>query len=162
MTEHDGGREQAMEDALRLLAARSRSQEEIRIALVARGHPEAVANAVVARLAEVGLADDEALAKDLAERLMEERGFSRSHVRAELEGRGIAPALVDAALAASEGAELENAVRLGEARLPALRSLPPEAAFRRLSGFLARRGYGAEVVEEACRRLLGNSLALID
>jgi SOS response regulatory protein OraA/RecX len=50
--------------------------------------------------------------------------------------------------------EQERADRLAEARAPKLGALEPQAAFQRLYGFLARRGYAPDVARGAARRAL--------
>ena len=50
--------------------------------------------------------------------------------------------------------EAERALELAVSRAHRLGTLPPEKAFGRLSGFLARRGYPPEVARWAARRAL--------
>jgi SOS response regulatory protein OraA/RecX len=45
-------------------------------------------------------------------------------------------------------------VAAGALRLPSLHG-PPLALRRKLGAYLARRGYDADVIDEACSRLLG-------
>lgn len=51
------------------------------------------------------------------------------------------------------GTDLANALALSRKRMRAYGSLEPQAAKRRLSGFLARRGYGFDVIEQVWRRI---------
>ena len=53
---------------------------------------------------------------------------------------------------------VDGAVAAGALRLPSLHG-PPLAIRRKLGAYLARRGYEAEVIDEACSRLLGPTSA---
>ena len=52
------------------------------------------------------------------------------------------------------GDDQERAVALAASRVSRMSGLEPEVAFRRLYGFLLRRGYGPDVARDACRRAL--------
>lgn len=51
------------------------------------------------------------------------------------------------------GTDLANALALARKRLRTYGNLEPQAARRRLSGFLARRGYGFDVIDAVWRRV---------
>jgi regulatory protein len=88
------------------------------------------------------------------------------HAGRRLSGRrAVAAALADgrvsrdaaaAALADIDepGAERERAHALARSRAGRLAGLPPDVAFRRLSGLLARRGYAPGLSREAARLAL--------
>ena len=83
------------------------------------------------------------------------RGYGPARLRVELRARGVAAALVDAALAELEAdAELERARAVARRRLPALLVVQPERAAARLRDHLLRRGYATSVVA----RVVGESL----
>ena len=67
---------------------------------------------------------------------------------------GIAPDIVEAALDPVVGGEEERADAFAVPKAPKLSSLPPDAAYRRLYGMLARRGYAPDVAGRAARRAL--------
>lgn len=54
------------------------------------------------------------------------------------------------------GTDLANALALARKRLRAYGNLEPQAARRRLSGFLARRGYGYDIIDAVWRRVSAN------
>ncbi len=51
------------------------------------------------------------------------------------------------------GTDLANALALARKRLRTYGNLEPQAARRRLSGFLARRGYGYDIIDQVWRRV---------
>jgi regulatory protein len=84
------------------------------------------------------------------------RGYGPARLRAELRARGVAAALIDAALAELEAdAELERARAVARRRLPALQTVQSERVAARLRDHLLRRGYAASVVARVVRESLG-------
>src|SRR6266705_2016002 len=106
---------------LRLLTQRARSRAELAEALHRRGVPDDAASAVLTRYAEVGLIDDESLARNVAMGQHQERGLPEHAVES-------AVALID------QDSEREAACRLVARKLPALRGLPEQTQARRLVG----------------------------
>ena len=83
------------------------------------------------------------------------RGYGATRLRAELSARGVAAALVEAALAAIDrDGELDQARRLARRRLAALRRAAPEKAAARLRDHLLRRGFSGAVVIQVVRESL--------
>ncbi len=123
-----------------------------------RGAPKDVAAAVVADLAARGHVDDALFARHwVATRAA--RGYGALRLRDELRARGVAAALIDAALAAAPtDDQLAQARAFARRRLPALRRAAPERAAARLGAQLLRRGYGAALVRRVVRECLGVGL----
>ena len=81
-------------------------------------------------------------------------------VQLALQAKGVARELVADALAEilMDESNVDGAVAAGALRLPSLHGTPL-AIRRKLGAYLARRGYEAEVIDEACGRLLGTTSA---
>lgn len=143
------------ERALGLLAVRQRSRRELRSRLIAAGfEPEAVDEELTA-LEAVGLVDDEAFARSVAEHGMGRRLEGRRAVASALAAKGVDRSLIEAAVAEAAGeGEEERAMELARSRASRMAGLAPEAAFRRLSGFLARRGYDSGLARRAAAAAL--------
>jgi regulatory protein len=120
------------------------------------GFAEADIDSALADLEAVGLIDDERFARELAAHEVGGRLAGRRAALASLRKAGVALDVAEQAVdeASGEGEEA-RAEELARSRLGRLRSLPPEAAYRRLLGFLQRRGYSGEAARAACRRALG-------
>jgi regulatory protein len=145
----------AREIALRQLTVRARSTEELRQALAKRKVPKAAADAVLRRFGEVGLIDDTAFAQAWVEsgkrRLRGPRAMAL-----ELRRKGVAEDVVSAAVAEVSAAdELAAAQELAEKKLRTLSGVSRQAAYRRLAGALARRGFAAGVISQVVRQALG-------
>jgi regulatory protein len=137
--------EQAHSAALRLLSHRERSRVELRSRLARKGFAAPTIDRVLDRLADSGLQSDERFAASFTLDAHRSRGMSTAAVQGELRRRGIDRNL--AAEAATEPPEDEEARArdLAERRAARMTGLSPEVRARRLLGYLARRGYPAEL-----------------
>jgi regulatory protein len=142
------------ERALGLLAVRPRSRRELERRLRGAGFEEQEVVEVVGRLQGVGLIDDESFARAVAEHAFGTRRSGALAVRQALGAKGVASDTVDAVVAGFGDGEDERAVALARSRVGRLAGLPPEKAFGRLAGLLARRGYPASVARRAARLAL--------
>ena len=149
-----GKRKDVHERALGLLAVRQRSRREIQRRLERAGFGPEEIGEELDRLQQVGLVDDEAFARVVVEHSFTTRREGRRVVAGRLISAGIAPDIVQAVLDPAIGGEEERADALAAAKAAKLSSLPPDAAYRRLYGMLARRGYAPDVAGRAARRAL--------
>jgi regulatory protein len=142
----------AKDRALGLLAVRWRSRRELETRLRAAGfEPDQVATAL-GDLERAGLIDDDRFARELA-RAKSGRLDGNRNVRSALAKAGVAPQLTDEVVA-DLGEEGERARELAERKAARMAGLAPEVAYRRLHGFLMRRGYGPDLARDAARRAL--------
>jgi regulatory protein len=119
-----------------------------------RGAPPDVATTVVDDLVGRGYVDDAAFARHWVT-TRGARGYGPARLRAELRARGVAPGLVDRALAAlGQGTQLDEARRLAHRRLPSLARAAPAKAAARLRDHLLRRGFAGSVVAQVIRESL--------
>ena len=143
------------------LTRRGMSYREVERTLRARELDDDTVAAELDRLSGVGLVDDMALAQNLVGILQERKGYGRSAIAAELTRRLLAPAAIEYALdLVDTGDELARATELARKRVPQLRSYDRETAVRRLSGYLARRGYSGSTVRAAVDHALSASTAV--
>jgi SOS response regulatory protein OraA/RecX len=146
---------QAKERALRLLSVRSRSHAELFRRLRMAGFVEPDIETALADLEGVGLIDDERFARDLAAHEVDRRLAGRRAALASLRKAGVARDLAERAVDEAAGDDEEaRAEELARSRLGRLRGLTTEAAYRRLLGFLQRRGYSGETARAVCRRVM--------
>ena len=138
--------EGAFRSALRALERRAHGERELGLKLERKGHPPAAVAAALQRLVGLGLLDDVAFSRQYVQaRTVKGRGPVR--LRHDLAMLGIARDVINqvlSELATGGDDSLSRARALVERRLPSLSGLPREARRRRLTAFLARRGYRAE------------------
>jgi SOS response regulatory protein OraA/RecX len=167
---------------MRYLAPAARSCHEVRSFLTTKGWTAPIAAVATQRLVELGILDDRRFAADAVRNGVLRRREAPAKVAAALAARGIAEEVIAECLAglqypgpdgagelwggnrdatrqgwvAREGAgadPVQLALDAGADRLRVLHGSPVSVQ-RRLGGFLARRGYDADVIEEVCRRLV--------
>jgi regulatory protein len=114
---------------------------------------------VVGRLEDQGLLDDAAFAEHFA-RVRMARGHGRGRLLTDLLARGVdrrtAERAVDAVLDAEGVDELEVARTLAMKRIGQLTGYPRDVVFRRVVGYLARRGYRGREVGDMVAEVLGS------
>ena len=143
------------ERALGLLAVRQRSRREIERRLLASGFDGDEVADELRRLEAVGLIDDDAFARAVAEHAFSRRKAGRRAVASALAAKGVPPAVAGAVLDDLDGdGDDDRADELAIARAVRLAGVPPDKAFQRLSGFLMRRGHNPEAARRAARRAL--------
>jgi len=128
-------RPDAVKTALRALRFRDRTTAELDARLEQRGIGEAEREQALETLERIGYVDDERFARSRAERLVE-RGSGDALIRYDLEQRGVAAEIVEAALAGLEP-ERERAARIVERRGPGDKT----------ARYLAARGFGEDALE---------------
>jgi regulatory protein len=144
--------------ALRLLERRSYSEVELTRRLQEKGDAPDVAAATVARLVEAGLVNDANYARQVARSFLVGRRASVRRVQQEMMRRGIARSLADEAVAETKvdegiGNEDESVERAARKKVKSLSGLDPQTRARRLTAYLARRGYEMDAIQKVVRRL---------
>jgi regulatory protein len=125
-------------------------------ALIARAVPREAADRVLARLAEVGLIDDQAFAERFVAVRHQDRGLARRELSRQLRDKGIDPAVAAEAVAGLDPEqEWQTGQRLAERRLRSMSSLEPAVQTRRLVGMLARKGYSPSMAYQIVRDVVG-------
>jgi len=144
------------EIVLQRLAHAPRTRSELARDLARRGVPEEVSTFVLDGLQECGLIDDDQFARLWVESRHRGRGLARGALRRELADRGVSPEIVSAALKQIDSrSEITRAHVLAEGRLRTMTGCDRSTRQRRLSGYLARRGYSGSVIATVLSSVLG-------
>jgi len=143
--------ERAYDRTLKYLSYRPRSEAEVRRYLKDKQTPEQVIDATVERLTRVDLLDDEAFARYWIENRETFKPRSRRMLSYELRQKGVAATTI-AKMLRDVGDE-ESAYRAAAQRVHRYAQLDRETFFRRLVGFLSRRGFNRQVAMTVVRRL---------
>jgi regulatory protein len=147
---------EAVESQLvRKLARRSLSETEALEFAVQEGLTAAQANTILDHLRELGYVDDRALAEQLKHSLSERKGQSKAVVARAMSARSIDRDIINEVLEDIEQEdELTVATELARKRASQMSGLDRQTLERRLTGFLARRGYPGNIVREAIAPVL--------
>ncbi len=148
----------ARDRALRLLALRDRSCREVSDRLRSAGYDATVVSDTITWLRGLDYLDDARFAAAYVSAKLKS-GWGRRRIAAELALKGIERRLIDEALG-DEKQMGEGAAEGMEALLGLVRRRfgndfrnDPEAAARRLAGFLGRRGYDWDTIHSVTRTL---------
>jgi regulatory protein len=141
---------QAYARAVRYLGSRPRSQVEIERYLRGKEYDDGVIAATVARLLEQGYLDDASFAQYWRENRDRFRPRSAAALRSELRQKGVDRQTTDIALAGLD--EEATAWAAVESKLSRWQELPVDAFNQKVTGFLARRGFGYATIRAVCRR----------
>jgi regulatory protein len=145
----------ATESALVYLAYRPRTEQEVRSRLRRAGHTPEVIAQVMAKLHEWRYLDDADFARRWVESRTAQKPRGKRLLQQELRQKGVAAETAREVIAAAEVDEASAAEALARKRLTSYAGNDPQAVRRKLSAYLARRGYGYDVVRGAIERVLG-------
>ena len=150
----DAGR--AMNNAYSLLRARPRSEAEMRERLAMKGYDGQIVEGVIAKLRGYGEIDDARFAKLWVESRMHLNPMGDVVLRHELKEKGVAEAIIDAALEAKAKTfdEYEIARSMAVERFERFKKLDRAKAMKRLYDFLVRRGFAFETVRRVIEEIV--------
>ncbi|HEX6368732.1 MAG TPA: regulatory protein RecX [Longimicrobium sp.] len=142
---------QAREAALRLLSVRPRSAAELARRLRMKGYEPEIGEEVIARLRDLGMIDDAAFAGTLVRDRVRLKPQGARRLANELRAKGVddetARTAIRETMEGEDTGERELARRAAEKWRPRAGEEPARAR-RRLHGYLARRGFDADVIRE--------------
>ena len=132
---------------------RWRSREELRTRLAKAGFEPVEVEGALEDLERTGLIDDQRFAREMVRSQASGRLAGDRAIRSALRRTGVAPEDVETALADAPD-EAIRARDLAERRARSMGAIAPDAAYRRLFGQLARRGYPPGLARDAAREAL--------
>ncbi len=142
--------------ARRVTAQAPRSEQRLRDALTRRGYPVAIIEAALGHCRSEGVVDDHAFARALVVE-GQRRGHAPRRIQADLVKRGLPAEIVAAALGTIRDRDPEAAAfAVAAGRVARLRGLDVQTAYRRLVGYLVRRGHDEGLARKVAREALFN------
>lgn len=154
----DQARAFATKIAFDRLAARDRSECELRQALAKRNVPAEVIAWVVEKLTAQGFINDERFALDWVAARHRSKGLARTALARELKLKGIADETIQTALDSLDTeSERARAHQLAQRKLPSLSRFEPHVQKRRLTSFLMRKGYAPHLCFEVVALEMGST-----
>ena len=143
--------EKAYQQAMLFLSYRARSENEVRKNLEKHEIPSAVIDQTIERLREARLVNDGQFAQDWVANRSEFRPRSRRALTVELRQKGLTEADIKSATEAVNEESL--AYEAAQKRVRRLDGLEWPEFRKKLSEFLARRGFGYDVITPTVKRL---------
>jgi len=147
----DDARERAMQQAMLFLSYRARSEQEIRQNLSKHEIPDAVIEETLERLRQSGLANDKNFANAWVENRNTFRPRGRRALTLELRQKGIDDSIIESVLEDLDEDVL--AYEAGQKKASKLRVQEWSEFRKKLSDFLARRGFSYSVIAPIVSRL---------
>jgi regulatory protein len=147
----EDAQEKAYQQAMLFLSYRARSEAEVRKNLEKHEIPPAVIDQLIERLREERLLNDGQFAQDWVANRSEFRPRSRRALTVELRRKGLTEA--DIRFATEAVNEESLAYAAAQKRVRRLEGLEWIEFRKKLSEFLARRGFGYEVIAPTVKRL---------
>lgn len=148
--------EAAYRAAVRALALRPRARGDLRRRLLQKPHPPGAVDAAIERLSAQGLLDDGQFSAHYAA-TRAARGRGPSRLLRDLLSQGVERRIAEEGIRQAtedEGVDpLAAARRIAERRAAQLQAFPEAVRRRRLTAFLARRGFDGAPVQELVRHL---------
>ncbi|HMN60669.1 MAG TPA: RecX family transcriptional regulator [Anaerolinea sp.] len=144
--------EKAYQSALHLLSYRQRSEQEIRRKLLEKGFDQEDCERVLERLKTAGLSGDSDFAQVWVENRQLFRPRSRRMLTAELRQKGVANDDIEQALTGLPDEE-QLAYAAAMRSIRKWQGLDRDTFRKRLSGFLARKGFNYEAVSATIRKV---------
>lgn len=142
-------------DALRRLARRDHSEQELRRALARKGHDDVIIDRVIAKLRGERALDDRRFAEAFSRSRLSHHGLGRQRIRQDLRRRGIARTTAEAGLKQALADVPEDATvdALARRYWSAHARDEPAQRVRKLWAFLVRRGFPHGLVQARLRAL---------
>ena len=149
---------EAMSIALYALAPRAKSRDELFKQLLKRGVDREIANAVLDSLELQGLLNDLEFAKLWSESRQRSKKLSKRVIAGELRGKGMSQDVINEVIESiDDETEYQQAFLLAQRKYNSIHHLDPEVVYRRISGLLARKGYGHGICAKIMRELSGGN-----
>lgn len=144
----------AKNQALRYLGYRQRSEKEIIDKLKKSEFSEDIIENTLLYLKEYNLIDDLEFANSFAKDKINLNNFGPERIKYELYRKGISNDIIQKVLEKNKDTEYNRALELGKKKLPSYKNDDRNGKYRKLGGFLQRKGYSYECVSKVLRELV--------
>lgn len=140
--------------ALNLLSYRQRSEKEIYLALKRKGFEENYIRYSINYCMENNYLNDKDFAISFINDKLNLNKLGPERIRYELNLKGISKDIIDDLLIIDFDEQYETAMELAQKKLPSYRKDDSNTIYRKLSGFLQRKGYSYDVISKVIRQVL--------
>jgi len=137
----------AKRSGIRLLAARDRSEQEVRDRLLQKGFDADVTESAILQLKSMGYVNDSLFARKFVSDRLKLKPMSKKALAVELQKKGIEQELISEVLDECELDELSMAHRLAKKKYGKYDLNDPKIQ-RKVYSFLAYRGYSQSIAQE--------------
>ncbi len=133
---------------------RAKSRGELLAHLKTRGVEDDVAAAILFRLQEAGLVNDDEFAKSWAQSRHNHKKISKRIIATELRQKGVLQSSIDEALSEiDDDSEYRSAFDLAFKKYNTMSRLAPDVQVRRIQSLLQRKGFGFSIITQVLKEL---------
>ncbi|NLV75851.1 MAG: recombination regulator RecX [Tissierellia bacterium] len=143
----------AKDQALKFLTYRQRSKKEIINKLKSKGYEEDIIENTLSYLEEYGLVNDVEFAKAFMRDKINLNKFGPTRIKYELYKKGIDDSIIEEVLE-EDDEEYTRALVLAKKKLPSYKKDDKKAIYRKLGGFLQRKGYSYDCINRVLKELV--------
>ena len=142
----------ARQHGIRLLAARDRSEHEVKERLLQQGFDEDVVEDAILRLKSMGYINDNLFAHKFVSDRLKLKPMSKKALAYELQKKGIEESLINEVLDEYELDEPSVAYRLAKKKYGKYDAADPKIQ-QKIYSFLAFRGYTSDIIREVLKQM---------
>lgn len=139
---------------LNYLSYRQRSEREIEDHLRRKDYEDDLIQLAIDYCKDKGYIDDKAFAESYVRDRVNINKHGSYRIKYDLRNKGISQNIIDQVVDLDSDDEYERALKLAEKKLPSYRKDDRNAKYRKLGGYLQRRGFPFPVVSKVLREVL--------
>ncbi len=144
----------AINDALNFLSYRQRSEKEVRDKLEEKAYEENYIKKAIDFCKNQNYIDDEAFAISFVNDKINLNQLGSYRLQRELRQKGISDHIISNVLVEDQEDEYERALEVAKKKYPSYKNDRPDAIYRKLGGFLQRKGYSFDIVNTILKELI--------
>lgn len=141
--------------ALNLLSYRQRSEKEVFVSLQRKGYENNLIKKAIDYCKDNNYINDKNFAVAFINDKINLNKLGPYRIRQELLNKGVSSDIISTVLVINPDEQYEMALELGRKRLNSYKNDDKNSTYRKLSGYLQRKGYSYDVISKIMRELLG-------
>lgn len=143
-----------LDSALNFLSYRARSEKELYTRLTQKEYPHNFILNAITYCKEYGYLNDKEFALSFIRDKTNLNKYGPKKLRYELYKKGISQNIIDQVLVPDKDTEYDMALELGLKKLDRYKNDNKDAIYRKLGGFLQRKGYSHDIVYRVLREIV--------
>lgn len=140
--------------AVKYLALRQRSVKEVKDYLKRKGYDDNLIDDTISYLEEKNYLNDYEFAQSFIRDKSYLNKYGINKIRYELMNKGVSREIISKTLRFDTDEEYNNAIELANKKMKSYRNQDRDSIYRKLGGFLQRRGYRYDTVSKVLREVL--------
>lgn len=143
-----------LDSALNFLSYRARSEKELYTRLTQKEYPNDFIIKAISYCKEYGYINDKEFALSFIRDKTNLNKYGPKKLRYELYKKGVSQNIIDEVLVPDKDSEYEMALDLGLKKIGRYKNDDKDAIYRKLGGFLQRKGYSHDIVYKVLREIV--------